>query len=869
MVPDSVGVDSIKYLLGRPGIGDFKDKLPENGQNAMPGAVPEGIRFAPDSLDGVIDYSAKDSMVMDMRTKTLYLYSSTKVTYEKITVEGPMTEYNWERSEAWARGELEKKGTLGGKITFTESDKIYLADDVRYNFKSKKGKSSGLITKEQEGWLHGEQIKSFGENVLYGRNARYTTCEYDHPHYYFEVGKAKIINDKLIVGKPANLIIEDVRTPLVLPFGLFPLTKQRTSGIVFPRYGQSAELGFFLNDGGYYWGNSDKMDLMVTGDIYTRGTWGLDVGYNFKKLYKVSGNINVGLSQFKTDNRVRADPGFTPAPFDFFISSGINLDPKRLYNSNFSSSIYAGTRTYQKFNVSDQQTFLANTYRSSMSYSKWWPGKPFRLSMSGSHSQQTDTRRINISLPVVNLSMSRITPFERKVPTGGRKWYENIGITYSFEAQNRLNTFDSLLKRKETWREMDNGIVQRANVGTSVRILKYINFTPNFNFNERWYFKYAEKTFVADSVVNNQGDTVLVYRVKDLSKNGFKAAHDFDLNASLSARWYGTFQFKRAKKVKAIRHVVSPSISFNYRPDFGKERWGYYRTVQSDTFGNIQRYSIFQNAIYGGPPDGDIGGIGFSLSNNIEMKVASKKDTITGTRKIKLLESFNLSTFYNFAADSLNLSPLSFNGFTKIVDPLRVSFSGSLDPYYTDPQTGRRVNRFNVKEIGRLYRLTNFQLSLNGQYTAKSSFKGNTEDMESIRMQQPSGLMAVDNVFGGVVGQVDYSNPWTVRYDYNLSIARTVRGGKDTTIINQSINISTDFSLTPKWKISVSSGFDVTNKKINRTDISIYRDLHCWQMAVRWIPLGFQRSISVDINLKAAMLRDLRLSKTKNWFDYN
>lgn len=836
---------------------------------------PEGIRFAPDSLEGNITYKAKDSMIMDMRTKTLYLFHSTTVKYEQVTVDAPFTQYNWEKSEAWARGQEGQEGQLEGKITFMESDKVYLADEVRYNFQSKKGKSRGLITQEQEGWLHGEQVKSVSEQILYGRNARYTTCEYDHPHFYFEVGQAKIVKDRLIVGRPANLVIEDVRTPLVLPFGLFPIARQRNSGIIFPRYGQSAELGFFLDNGGYYWSINEKMDLTVTGDIYTRGTWGLDAGYNFKKLYKVSGNINLGLSRFKTDNRVRSDPSFTPAPYDFFISSAINLDPKRLYNSNFSSSIYAGTRTYQKLNVSDQQTFLANTYRSSVSYSKWWPGKPFRLSLSGSHSQQTDSRRINISLPVLNFSMSRITPFERKVPTGGRKWYENIGITYSFEAQNRLNTFDSLLRKKETWRDMDNGIVQRANVGTSLRLFKYINFTPNFNFNERWYFKYTEKTFGPDTLVNSQGDTTVVFRVKDVPQTGFKAAHDFDLNASLSTRWYGTFQFKNRKNVQAIRHVISPSISFNYRPDFGKERWGYYRTVQSDTFGNIQRYSIFQNSIYGGPPIGQVGGIGFSLSNSFEMKIASKKDTVTGTRKIKLLESFNLSTFYNFAADSLNLSPLNFNGFTKIIDPIRISFSGSLDPYYTDPQTGRRINRFNVREIGRLYRLTSFQFSLNGQYTANTGFRGDgsQQAQESLRQQDPalglaSGLMMQDNVFGGVVGMVDYSNPWTIRYDYNLSISRTYLRGKDTTLITQSVNLSADFSLTPKWKIAVSSGFDITNKQINRTDISIYRDLHCWQMAIRWIPLGFQRSISIDINLKSSMFRDLRLSKVKNWYDY-
>jgi len=827
--------------------------------------VPEGIRFAPDSLEGSITYSSTDSMVMDIKSKILYLYNDTKISYEKINVTAPLSEYNWGKSEAFATGNPDSAGTLGGKILFRESEKDYLADELRYNFKTRKGKSKGLITQEQEGWLHGEQIKSFGDNILYGKNARYTTCEYDHPHFYFEVGKAKIIKDKLIVGKPANLVIEDVRTPLVLPFGIFPISKTRTSGIVFPRYGQSQTLGFFLTDGGYYWNINDKMDLLATADIYTRGSWGFKGSYNFRKLYKVNGNINVGLTKIKTENLVTADPSFTPAPLDFFINAGISLDPKRLYNSNFSTSIYAGTRSYQQVNLSDQQTFLSNTYRSSMAYSKWWPGKPFRLSMSGSHSQQTDTRRIDITLPVLNFSVSRVNPFERKVQTGGRKWYEDIGISYAFEAQNRLSTYDSLLRNAETWKNMDNGMVHRASVGTTVRFFKYINFSPNFNYTDRWYFKYTDKSFSGDTLVVNPGDTVVSYNVNSAAVNGFKMARDFDLSASVSTRWYGTYQFRKGK-IKAIRHVISPSLSFNYRPDFGDERWGYYKTVQSDTLGNTQRYSIFQNNIYGGPSDGEVGGIGFSLSNSFEMKVASKKDTISGTRKIKLLENFSLSTFYNFAADSLRLSPLSFNGYTKIIEPLRFSFSGSLDPYYTDPNTAIRQNKFNVKEIGRLFRLTRFQLSLSGSYTAKNGFKNSKEtDMA----QSDRRLQYQDPIFGGTVGLVDYNNPWSVRYDYNFSLSRTYRSGKDTILISQAITMGIDFNLTPKWKISVISGFDINNKEITRTDISIYRDLHCWQLAMRWIPIGFQRSISIDINVKAQMLRELRLSKTKNWYDYN
>ncbi len=848
-IPNNVSKDSTRISLTENLLMEEDDVI-----------IPE-IKFSKDTLDAPVDYSARDSIIYDIQGKQMILYGNAVVKYEDVTVLGGIIIFNWGNSEVQAKWGIDSAGNQAGKPEFQQAENVFQADDLRFNFKTKKGKSIGAVTKANEGFLHTSEIKNVNESVFFGRSARYTTCEYDHPHFYIEVGKAKIIKDRLILGQPANLVIEDTRTPLFLPFGVFPMLKKRTTGLILPRYGESQQLGFFLQGMGYYWSINEQLDLTVTGDIYSLGSWGLKTDLNYNKRYKFAGSLNLGFSNLQQGER--RTPSFTKPSREFFVNWGLRMDPKRLYNSNLSVSVYAGTRSYHQVNISDAQTFLNNTYRSTIGYQKWWPGKPFRLSVSANHNQNTQTRDFNVQLPQFNFNISRINPFQRKVPTGGRKWYENIGFSYNFDGQNQINTKDSLLFTKETFTNMQNGFRHTVPVNASFNLLKFLVFSTGFDYTERWYLERLERSFV---------QTIDTFFVEDKTVKGFNMVRDFGVNASFSTRLYGMFQFKKGK-LKAIRHVMTPSISFNYRPDFGAEKWGYYGIVQLDTNGNTQTYSKFPRGIYGNASRGAVGGMGFNINNNIEIKVKSKKDTIKGEKKIPILENLSINGFYNFIADSFQLSPFRLTGNTRISQYLALNFSGSFDPYEYDRQTNRRLNQIGILTGGKWLRMTNFSINLNGTWQRNPPDGGPPDDYDprvTLPPQQTdiNGYFLQDAAFGAPLGYVNFSVPISVNYNYSFNINKFYRNGKDTASITQTLNAGVNFSLTPKWKVSVNTGYDFTNKEISRTDISVFRDLHCWQLAFNWVPLGFQRSFSLELNVKAQMLRDLRLNKRKSWFDY-
>lgn len=846
------------------------NNLEKDQETILKGRIPDqtpfpSIEYSKDTMDAPIDYYAKDSIIYHIKNKEIYLYGDASVVYEDITVRGGLIIFNWDTQEVESRWGMNTAEEKINKPEFMQGDNVFQADNLRFNFKSKKGKSIGAVTKQSEGYLHSSEIKNISDDVYFGRSVKYTSCEYDHPHFYIEIGKAKIINDKVIVGKPANLVIEDVRTPLIIPYGVFPMLKERNTGLLMPQYGETEQLGFYLKGLGYFWAINDYASMTVTGDIYSLGSWGINNNFDFIKKYKYSGNINLSFTSLQRSER--RSSSFTKPSLEFFVNSNFRIDPKRLYNGNFSASVYAGTSTYHQYNVSNAETFLNNTYRSSIAYQKWWPGKPFRLSVSANHSQNTQTKDITLQLPQFNFSISRIQPFQRKVATGGKKWYENIGFSYSMDMQNQINTKDSLLFRKETLKDMRNGIKHTIPIGASFSLGKAINLSTGINYTERWYFKYTEREY---------HETTDTFYVEDVTKHGFKAVRDFNLNASFGTKLYGMFQFKKGK-LKAIRHVVTPRITFSYRPDFGKAKWGYYGSVQTNPDGRTVEYSRFSNGIYGTASRGASGSIGFNLENNIEIKVKSKKDTIKGEKKIPILENLTFSGSYNFIADSFQMSDIRFRANNRISQYLSLNINGTLDPYIYDKNKNRRTPKLGIANGGKWLRLKNLSINISGSWQSKSRDGRSTPgDQFDPRMGLPlddlydvDGYAMQDYVFGTPLGYVDFNIPISVNYNYTLNLNRFYSNGKDTSSVTQSLNGGVNFSLTPKWKVSVNTGYDFVNKTISRTDVSVYRDLHCWQLAFNWVPLGFQKSFSIELNVKAQMLQDLKLAKRKMWVDYD
>ncbi|MCB0507144.1 MAG: putative LPS assembly protein LptD [Chitinophagales bacterium] len=823
------------------------------------------IKIAENDIEDNIQYSAQDSIIYDIPNKKVLLYGRAKIKYQKLDMSAGYIEYNWDSSVVFAQAMFDDSLQAMKRVEFKDESGEYVANSVKFNFKTKKGKSSGLVTKELDGYLHGLQVKVVDSNTMYIKGARYTTCDLDEPHFYVEIGKAKVIKDKIMVGKPADLVIEGVRTPLFLPFAILPSMKSKGTGLLMPTYGQSTELGFFLNNLGYFWMINDKLALTTTVDVYTLGSWGLHTNFVYNKKYKLSGNLSFNINQQRGGSKYeRFNPNRQKAPINFGVLWQMNLDPKKMFNSSFNINLnIVSNKTYQYLNSRDPQSVLATNFSSNISYSKYWPGKPYRISLNTGLVQNTQSKQISLTLPQFNFNVTRINPFQRKITTNDRKWYENIGFSYDMNVSNQLNATDSTFFTKKTLKDMRSSIKHTLPISGNFTLFKYLKLNVGFNYNETWYFSYLTKTYHDFYVRQNDEtgamDTFRNQAVDDI-KYGFKSYRNFNLNMSFNTQLYGLFQFKKGK-LKAIRHTFRPSLNFNFSPDFTTPFWKYNRTVQTDSIGTVQTYSIFQNN--GIIPQTKQGNIGLNFSNTLEIKVYSKKDTITHTKKITLLDNLSFGMSYNMLTK--RLSPFTISASTHLTDKLNLSFNASMDPYSLD-SLGGQTNNFYFKERRRLFRLTYLSLSLNGSVRSK---KGMSETQQL--NQQMLDNQNINNQFyqQGVYDKsyYNFSIPWSINYQYSLNVSRYKYNKKDTTAITQTLALGLDVNITKKWKINVSAGFDVTNKSITRTDISVVRDLHCWQMEFKWTPVGFQKGFYMSIYVTAQQFNWLKLQKQKGFFN--
>ena len=823
------------------------------------------IKIAENELEDNVKYSAQDSIIYDIPNKTIFLYGKATIKYQEMDMSAGFIKYNWDSSEVYAKATFDDSLGAMKRVEFKDASGEYVANEAKFNFKTKKGKSSGLVTKELEGYLHGTQVKIVDTTTMYVKGARYTTCDLDEPHFYVEIGKAKVIKDKIMVGKPANMVIEGVRTPLFLPFAMLPDIKSKGTGLLMPTYGQSTELGFFLNNIGYFWKINDRLALTATADVYTLGSWGLHTNLAYKKMYKYTGSLSFNInqqrggSQFERFNRNRQKP-----PLNFGILWQMNIDPKKMFNSSFNINLnIVSNKTYQLLNSRDPQSVLATNFSSNISYSKFWPGKPYRIALNTGLVQNTQTKQIALTLPQFSFNVTRINPFQSKVAVTKRKWYENIGFSYDMNVSNQLNATDSTFFTLRTLKTMRNSITHNLPISGNFLLFKYLNLNANFNYRENWYFSYLTKTYY-DFLERKNDETgkidTFYNQAVDEIKYGFKSYRDFNFSMSFNTQLFGTFQFKNSK-LKAIRHTFRPSLNFNFSPDFTKSIWRYNRTVQKDSIGNIETYSVFQNN--GITPQSKQGNIGVNFSNTLEIKVYSKKDTITHTKKITILDNLSFGLNYNLLTK--RLSPLSISASTHLTDKLNLSMNVSMDPYSLD-SLNRPTNDFYWKEKRRLFRLTNMNISLNGSVRSKKGMQEQNEfNQTMLQTQDVNNQFYQNNVYER--GYYNFTIPWSVSYQYSLNLSRFKFNKKDTTVITQTLALGLDVNITKKWKVSVSSGFDITNKNITRTDIAIVRDLHCWQLEFKWTPVGFQKGFFMTIYVTSQQFNWLRLQKQKGFFD--
>lgn len=803
------------------------------------------------AFDYPVYYDAEDSLLFDFIRQKAYLYGNAVVIYENINLTAAFIEMDFNTNEVFAYGIKDSTGIAKGKPLFKDKEEEFEADTIRYNFRSKKGIIKEVTTEFEGSFLHGGKTKKQEDGHVHMINGKFTTCDLEHPHYYFKISKAKVIpNDKVVSG-PAFLVIEDIPTPLGIPFGFFPNSKGGSNGILIPEFGSEDNRGFFLRKGGYYWAINDFMDLTLLGDIYSKGSWGLNLATNYKVRYKYRGNLILVYNKNKIG--YEGLPNFQYS--DMYSAKWRFIqDAKARPNSTFSADVNISSSQFDKYNSYSANNYMSSNKTSSISYSKNWPGTPFSLTAALRHNQNNTTQQINLTLPDITFNVNRIYPFKRQVKVGKTKFYEKIGVSYNMSMTNKVTTTDSAFFDID-FNNITNGIYHKIPINTSFKFLKHTTVAPSFNYAERWYFKELNQFWDYKSPSDTIGFLASDYLTR------FSRAWDYNAAVNWSTQIYGMFNFKKGK-IKAIRHVVTPSVSFSYRPDFGVEKYGYYdeyyriqyngNTGQYDTVSYI--YSLYSNLPYGSPTRGGAGSVNFSLGNNLEMKVRDLKDSTVVDKKIKLLESLSFSTNYNIMVDSLKLAPVSISGRTK-VKLLDLTFRATLDPYsYAENEYGtyRRIDEFLINSDDKqLFRMTIASVSASFSLNSSKSSK------------ETSTPSQYEILYGYPDNYVDFDIPWNLRFSYNFNYNKPYDESK----ITQNVRMTGDFSLTKKWKISFGSGYDFILNKATYTTIDIYRDLHCWEASLHLVPFGTHKAYMFQINVKASMLKDLKLAKRRSWYD--
>ncbi|MBO4655228.1 MAG: LPS-assembly protein LptD [Bacteroidales bacterium] len=826
-------------------------------------------KISKNGLEHTVTYDAKDSIHFSIKNKVAYLFNDAYVLYEDMSLFAYYIEIDFANNELYASGAIDENGRLVGSPVLKQGDGVFRAQEIKYNFETKKGKITHVITEEGDGYIHGEQIKKLEDNTTYIKKGKYTTCELDHPHFEISFTKAKVLpNDKIIMG-PAYVSFADVPTPIAIPFGYFPLEKGRHSGLVMPTFGETQSLGFYLQNLGYYFGISDNFDLLIAGDIYTRGSWAVKAESNYVFRYKCAGKIRAEYGQKYIGEKLIDSTYYHTN--DFKIYWDHKQDMKSHPYTRFNAHVDIVSSGYNKHTLSSINDYLSNQYSSSINFSTSAKGI-FYLDAAISYSQNTSTRMVDIKLPTLNMSVTQFYPFRKKNKTGALKWYDNISMKWSSELCSQINTIDTLFFKTETWQNIGIGMRHNIPLTIPIKIAKLVNWNTLVNFSEKWYLQRYDKEFVTDTV-----NGTIYGSTKDVFRRGFYALHELSLSTELTTKVYVMYQFKKGK-LKAIRHVITPNLNVTYRPKFNKNIDGeYFNTVT----GEYVKYSYFSNSIYGSVNGQTQALAQLSFNNNIEIKVHSRKDTITGTKKIAIFDNLSISMGYDFAADSLRWQPLRISGRSTLWKQLNITFSLSFDPYIIN-ENGVRANQTEWKVNKRLLRFSNANINVGLNLVInKDLFKGKQKnDKKNSEQTKNSESIMDQNLLGMPNTRPDFNNPWSLTINYTFAYTTsdnygyyllTYRGNVVEKPYQhkfvQTLNIIGEFNITKKWKVGFTTGYDFVQKEMSYTSIDIYRDLHCWEMRFNWIPFGYRKGWSFTINIKAAALQDVKLNLKKDFRD--
>ena len=839
----------------------------QTSEKAQDSTLKDSIKPKKELLEHTVKYHATDYTKFNQKEHKLYLRNEATIDYGDMNIAAGDITIDYSKNTVYAKGIIDSIGGYTQKPVFTQGSNVVEPDSILFNTKSKKALIYNSKSEQGEGTIIASLTKKENDSVYFLKNAKYTTAEnLDDPEYYIRLLKAKIVPGKKIVTGAAGLYIYDIPTPVWLPFSFFPQSEKQTSGILIPSFGEQNDRGYFLQNGGYYLAINDYVDLAILGDYYTNGSYGLRTESTYAKRYKFRGNFG-----FRYENLINSERGFP----DYSKSTIYNIrwshsqDGKSNPNSRFSASVNLGSSKYYRNSVNqiNSGAFLNNTLSSSVSYSKTFQTVPeANISLTATHSQNTNTQEINMTLPTFQGSLGRIYPFASK--TGSKKGIiQNINLQYSVRGENRINTSDSLFFKKEMFNDALAGFQHSIPLSTNFKLFKYFSLSASSSFNEVWTFNTIKKSFDATTQKTITEDV-----------KGFDAFRTYNFSTSLGTTIYGMFNFEKEgtdRKIKAIRHIIRPSISYNINPAFDKY-YDSFEVVSADGVTKSEvEYTRFEQGIFGSPGNAFSSAMGISVSNNIEAKVRDKDTTATEAKKIILLNNLNFSTSYNFAGDSLQWSPVRMSGGTQIFDnKMSINFGATLDPYALD-NNNNRIDKYNIENGGSLFRLTSANLTTSWSLSSKKggdkekNKKGIEENLRS--GGRADDLFGVSEDFANEQMNPDdeeeeeqpnefyHSNiPWNLRIAYALNYSNNRRENE---ISSHSLMFSGDIKLSEKWSIGASSGYDLKNAGFTYTQLRFERDLMSWRMNFSWVPFSDRSSWNFFIGIKSSILKDLKYEK--------